>query len=64
LEALAGSRTLVNARTLLAALVEQPAKATTELKNLTRAFVKRMTEEMAWPPGYIEPIPDTRSTGR
>ena len=56
LEALAGSRTLVNARTLLAALVDQPEKATTELKNLNRAFVKRMTEEMAWPPGYSEQV--------
>ncbi|MDP2182399.1 MAG: plasmid pRiA4b ORF-3 family protein [Actinomycetota bacterium] len=56
LEPLAGSRTLVNARTLLAALVEQPAKVTTELKNLTRAFVKRMTEEMSWPPGYVEQV--------
>lgn len=56
LEPLAGSRTLVNARTLLAALVEQPAKATTGLKNLTRAFVKSMTEEMAWPLGYVEQV--------
>jgi hypothetical protein len=56
LETLAGSRTLVNARTLLAALVVQPEKATSELKNLNRAFVKRMTEEMAWPPGYFEQV--------
>ncbi len=56
LEALAGSRTFVNARLLLAALAEQPAKATSELKNLNRAFVKRMAEEMTWPPGYIEHV--------
>ena len=56
LDALEGSRTLRNARTMLAALIEQPAKATTELKDLNRAFVKRMTEEMTWPPGYIEEL--------
>jgi hypothetical protein len=56
LEPLAESRTLVSARTLLAALVEQPEKATSESKNLNRAFVKRMTEEMAWPPGYVEQV--------
>lgn len=56
LDALAESRTLVNARTLLAALVEQPAKATSELRNLNRAFVKRMTEKMSWPPGYVEQV--------
>lgn len=56
LEPLAESRTLVNARTLLAALVERPEKATGELKNLNRAIVKRMTEEMAWPPGYVEQV--------
>lgn len=56
LESLAESRTLVSARTLLAALVERPEKATSELKNLNRAFVKRVTEEMAWPPGYFERV--------
>lgn len=56
LEALAESRTLVNARMLLSALTEQPARATSELKNLNRAFVKRMAEEMTWPPGYIEQV--------
>jgi hypothetical protein len=56
LEALAESRTVLNARTMLMALAEQPVKATSELKNLTRAFVKRMVEEMAWPPGYSERV--------
>ncbi len=56
LDAFAESRTLLNARTLLAALDEQPSKATAELKNLNRAFVKRMTQEMAWPEGYIEAV--------
>ena len=56
LEPLAESHTLVNARTLLAALVERPENATSELKNLNRAFVKRMTEELAWPPGYVEQV--------
>ncbi|MBA4370467.1 MAG: hypothetical protein C0418_02680, partial [Coriobacteriaceae bacterium] len=60
LDAFPGSRTLADARLLLAALAEQPAKATAEMKNLNRKFVARMVAEMTWPPGYTEIFLDRR----